>query len=448
MLTFNEIITFEHKSEHVLEHSLAHKKDFSIPKIYTANGDLSKRWYVYFSYRNPETGKLIRMKNIYGQVNTYKTKEERLTLLSLYRRRLLLFLKDGYNPFLDNTELYQSKTATNSNEKLSETATIKETSISRESSEITPIPNATIEDDATQKLTLREAFDFSLKLKEKIVSKRTLQDYQYASNAVVNWVNENSPEIKTITEFSRKVALEFLNSVLLNSSARNRNNYRLSLSSLLQTLEDNEMIASNPMKKIGTLKSTPKRNKTYSIEDQEKIFTYLEKEDPILLLYIKFISYNFLRPIEVCRLKIKDFDLKNHTIQFKAKNSPLKTKLVPKILRDDLPDLSRMNPEFFLFTPDKIGGEWVATENNRRDHFSKRFKKLVKDHFQLDNNQNLYSFRHTFITKLYRSLLLSSSAFAAKSELMGITGHTSMDALEKYLRDIDAEIPKDYSHHF
>ena len=31
---------------------------------------------------------------------------------------------------------------------------------------------------------------------------------------------------------------------------------------------------------------------------------------------------------------------------------------------------------------------------------------------------------------------------------MNITGHTTMDALEKYLRDIDAELPEDYSNLF
>ena len=38
-----------------------------------------------------------------------------------------------------------------------------------------------------------------------------------------------------------------------------------------------------------------------------------------------------------------------------------------------------------------------------------------------------------------------STPFAAKSKLMLITGHTSMVALQKYLRDIDAELPEDYS---
>jgi hypothetical protein len=35
--------------------------------------------------------------------------------------------------------------------------------------------------------------------------------------------------------------------------------------------------------------------------------------------------------------------------------------------------------------------------------------------------------------------------FETKSRLMLITVHNTMMALEKYLRDIDAELPEDYS---
>ena len=446
MLNINEFITFEHENEHDLEYDLAHKKIFSTPKIHTANGDLSKRWYVYFSFRDPKTGKLKRMKNIYGSANSHKNKEDRLALLSRYRRRLLKLLKEGYNPFLDNTEFHKNKLA-KKNEAPSPVEQAKTVPFEQ------PIPTEVKVETQKQetkekeedKMTIREAFDFSLELKAKVINERSLKDYFYSTNAVVKWVKENKPKIKTIDQFTKKIALEFLNSVLLKSSARNRNNYRLNLSSLMQTLEDNEIIASNPMRKISVLKSIPKRNQTYSANEQEDIFKYLEKEDPILLLYIKFISYNLLRPIEVCRLKIKDFDLKNNTIKFKAKNSPLKTKIIPKIILKELPDLSKLNPENFLFTPVKLGGAWDATENNRRDYFSKRFKTVVKEKFNLDNNHGLYSFRHTFITKLYRALAQSTSPHAAKSELMSITGHSSMQALEKYLRDIDAELPNDYS---
>ena len=46
---------------------------------------------------------------------------------------------------------------------------------------------------------------------------------------------------------------------------------------------------------------------------------------------------------------------------------------------------------------------------------------------------------------VYRALIKTYAPFEAKSRLMLITGHTSMSALEKYLRDIDAELPSDYS---
>ena len=68
MYNIFELITLDVLNEHDLEHNLEHKPLFSTPKIFDANGDLSKRWYVYFSYRNPETGKLKRVKNIYGKV--------------------------------------------------------------------------------------------------------------------------------------------------------------------------------------------------------------------------------------------------------------------------------------------------------------------------------------------------------------------------------------------
>jgi len=74
-----------------------------------------------------------------------------------------------------------------------------------------------------------------------------------------------------------------------------------------------------------------------------------------------------------------------------------------------------------------------------------RFKKVVKDYFKLGSDYTMYSFRHTFITKLYNELVKQYALFEAKSRLMLITGHSSMSSFEKYLRDIDAVLPEDYS---
>jgi integrase len=434
MCILDEILTLEHESEH----DLSQKKQYSNPKIYTAGGDLSKRWYVYFSFRNPATGKLQRVKNIYGKANTFKNKEDRLYMLTTYRKNLLKLLKQGYNPFEDNTELYQKHTSAVEKSK-QPVAPPKKVAPSIELKKEEKLSSP------AKSMGVLEAFDYALSLKEKLVSPRTLKDYRYKGEHFIKWLGKAYPDISTMGQLNKRVLQEFLNSILIRTSARNRNNYRVDLSSLFQTLEDNDIIPSNFIKKIPVLKSNPKRNKTYTSQRQEEIFAYLEEKDPTLLLFIKFISYNFLRPIEVCRLRIKDIDLTNKVIRFKAKNSPLKTKIIPQLLIDELPDLSGYDSEAFLFTSEGLGMHCDTTETNRRNYFSKRFKKVVKKHFNLGKNYGLYSFRHTYITKLYRSLVKNSSPHVAKSNLMLITGHSSMGALEKYLRDIDAELPEDYS---
>lgn len=81
---------------------------------------------------------------------------------------------------------------------------------------------------------------------------------------------------------------------------------------------------------------------------------------------------------------------------------------------------------------------------NKRNYYSRRFKK-VKDHFKLGIEYGLYSYRHTYITKLYREMRKGLNPSETKSTLLGITGHSTLTSLEKYLRDVDAELPEDYS---
>lgn len=461
MCIIYDLVTLDYLNEHDLEHELEHKKKFSTPKIFDANGDLKKRWYVYFSYRDPNTGRMKRMKNIYGGANRLKTKAERYSALSLYKKRLLHFLKQGYNPFEDNTDLYlkhtQKKTAVAESTNSTSSATSVQTKehakehVSKKTPKIEakPVEKITTKDKQTKpaKLTspkVLEAFDKAIKLKTNVIKAKTLEDYRSRIYALHRWLKKEHKDIKHIEQIEKKHILEFLNAIQLKSSPRNRNNYRTVFSSIFQVLEDNEIIERNVIKNIKSLKSKPQRHKTYTDKEQEHIFKHLENQDPILLLYIKFISYNFLRPLEVCRLRVKDINLDEKTLKFEAKNKVLKTKLIPDILFDLLPDLSKCQPDDLLFTPSKIGGPWNATEINRRTNFGKRFA-AVKNELGFSNNYSLYSFRHTFITRLYRAMSKDSSPFEAKSRLMLITGHSTMTALEKYLRDIDAELPQDYS---
>jgi integrase len=451
-----------HDLVHDLEHyspinqskNLLKQKDFTAPKIFTGGVNillwnqlnesekanaLSKSWYIYYSFRDAKTGKLKRMPNIKGNTNKLKTKKERVEYLNAMSIALEFLLEKGFNPNITNNieELLGRKQ--------SETSKGNNTSIAIPNENIA-IPSKTIaiptENIAIPEiLSIKEAFEFALNLKKNTIRDTSYKNFELRIRKFRKSLDENKP----ITHITKKVMNDYLNEVLINSSARNRNNTRADFSSLFQVLEDNEIITDNIAKKISVLKSNPERNKTYTSEMQKDIYSFLEKNDQILLLFIKFVSYNFLRPIEVCELKIKDIDLIGKRIYLRTKNKAVKIKIIPEILINDLPNLSKYNPDSFLFTPTGFGQDWITEPNNKRDYFSKRFKEVVKTHFNLNKDYGMYSFRHTFITKLYREMRKTSSQFETKSKLMLITGHSTMTALEKYLRDIDAELPDDYS---
>lgn len=440
-----------HQNVHQTGHALT-KKNFSEPRIYTGGVDItlwnklskqeqnkaiSKDWYIYYKYIDDTTGKLKRMPNIKGGCNRYKTKKERIKILTHLRDALEYLLDKGLNPYLDSDlSILELENSSESKTKKPIVAPISDIE------EILAISEPIKIEPQEAVLSIKEAFVYALKIKKKSLNDTSYINFAGRINRFKKTLDENAP----ITSLTRKQTNEYLNDILESTSARNRNNTRIDLSSLFEVLANDEIIPENFIKKINTIKTKPERNKTYTPDMQQNIYSYLEKNDPILLLFIKFISYNFLRPVEVCRLKVGDLDIKDKKLYVRAKNKAVKIKIIPEILIKDLPDLSSMNKDEFLFTPSKIGGDWIATENNRRDFFSKRFKTVVKDHFKLGADYGMYSFRHTFITKLYRELRKTYTPFESKSILMNITGHSTMTALELYLRDIDAELPKDYSH--
>ncbi|OXG00026.1 phage integrase family protein [Flavobacterium araucananum] len=376
MPKIHALLSKEHKNAHVL----SYKKKYSTPNIYDANGDLSKRWYVYFSFRNPVTEKLERQTHVYAGVNQFKTLKERKAAVKILRDAVETILVNGYNPFEDSEPV-----------------------------------------DKLKNYNIPDAVTFALEL-----NKSTLKENRY------------------ITTVNKKTVTTYLNTVLTSTSPRNRNNTRANLSMFFATLEDNEIVTDNFIKKINVLKTTPERNKTFSTEQEKNILEYLLEYDNLLLLFIQFVSFNHLRPIEVVRLRIQDINIKDRLIYVRAKNQPVKTKIIPEILLKELPELDKFDKESFLFTPKGIGLEWTTNETDKRGYFGDRFKK-VKDSLKLSKDYGLYSFRHTFITKLYKELVKDSTPNEAKSKLMLITGHSTMSALEKYLRDIDAVLPDDYS---
>ena len=104
--------------EHDFEHDLKEKKKYSEPKIYDADGDVSKRWYVYFSFRKTADGPLERFpNNIYAP--QHLDKKDRLQWLKTIQRNLSILLKDGFNPYNPENK-FEFDNEENSNQSINE----------------------------------------------------------------------------------------------------------------------------------------------------------------------------------------------------------------------------------------------------------------------------------------------------------------------------------------
>ena len=237
------------RAVHVSVHDLPMKLNYNTPKFYTGGVDiskwnklskdeqkqaLSKEWYLYYSFRSPDTKILVRQNNIKAGVNLLKTKEERLECLEFLKINLLHLLRKGFDPNGKNTALINEFLNI---EKIAATEII--------ATPIAVVPQIMESEIAVpivlilQEMTIREAFDFGLKIKAKVMNKTSYSGLQGRINRFLKWLDLDSSSTNGISTLDKKTIINYLNLVLENTSARNRNNTRIDLSSLIQVLVDN-----------------------------------------------------------------------------------------------------------------------------------------------------------------------------------------------------------------
>ena len=385
------------------------KKQYSEPKLFDAGGDLNARWYVYFSFRNPESDKLERQTPIYEGLHQHKNLRDRRAAGRILVEAVSNILRAGlYNPFSDKSEFSLEE---------------------------------------ARKLTITEAVDFVLALKAK-KGGGGYADFKSRVQRFAKWLSENGFQNRFITSVKSITVKNYLNHVMMDSSARNRNNTRTAISMFYKVLADNEIVPENFIEKINIESSSPKRNRSLTNEQETKIFELLSTSETgrRVALYLKFVGWGMLRCTEANRLCIKDINVTERIVTLRTKNKPVKIKRIPDALISELPNLEKFDESAFLFGYYGYGEHWDANETSRRTQYGHWIKELVKSPLKLDENYGAYSFRHTYVARIFRNLLKTNSHYHAESECMLITGHTSIKAFRMYLRDIDAELPDDYSH--
>lgn len=380
------------------------KRAYTTPRIYSGKKQYNPkdRWYIYYSYLNPGTQKMERQKLIYLDINRrYKKKRERLKHFTYVRDVLDSLLEDGYSPYtyakVDEENLTTAKSC---------------------------IMNA-------------------LEIKKADVTDKTFRDYKAKVKVFVKYLIENNLDYYPIGSITRQHVKKFLDNKESETSTATRNCYLKVLSSIFSQLMRDKHISENVIKTLKLYEVEVLGNKVYSPEEEDRVLGYLKDNEPSLHLLVKFVSFVLLRPIEVCRLRVKDINFEKRVLSVKTKTKQYKSKTIPQLMLDELLHYDLSNPEAYLITKDGIAVTDESAEK-RRAFFTKKYQQIRKS-LDIEKGFTLYSFRHTSITKMYKKLRLTSNLKETLNRLMEITGHTTRDGLVNYLREADIEVVDDYS---
>jgi integrase len=217
--------------------------------------------------------------------------------------------------------------------------------------------------------------------------------------------------IHYIYQFDKRFCVDFLDYIFIerNNVAQTRNNYLNFLRVLSAFLVEKSYLKTKPTDGISPIAKRlyQKERTTIPVETIGKIAEYCREEDPHFLLACYLLFYCFIRPVEMTRLRVGDFNVGASTITIGAdisKNKSTQTVTIPKKVLQyavDLGVLSAPSSDLVFSIGLKPGEEPIDTKIFR-DHWAKCRKKL-----KLRSEWKFYSLKDSGVTEMLENNLAS-----------------------------------------
>ncbi len=207
-----------------------------------------------------------------------------------------------------------------------------------------------------------------------------------------------------VYQFDKKFCASFLDYVFVdrNNGAQTRNNYLNFLRVLSGFLVEKGYMQTKPTDGIAPISKRlyAKERECIPLDMVAKITDYCMKHDKHFLFACYLLYYCFIRPVEMTRLRVRHFNLKECTLTIPgelSKNKKTQTVTIPKkvILYGIETGVFSAPAEYFVFsTWLKPGREEIDTKIFR-DHWAKVRKAL-----RLRKEWKFYSLKDTGITEM------------------------------------------------
>jgi len=383
------------------------KKMVILPVLNNCGSDLSKKWFVMFSVRNPKTDKMQLFK-VYSPLGKFHDAQSRTATAEQLIVDFSDKLKHGWTPFADDSHVIYDDHL--------------------EYDHITRIYGKKRAENKTIRYWGSRYLD---EIKGRLDEDGTLPTYKSKLRIFSNWIDSYSSPGNDATAITNQTVVAFFRWMIddQHRSAKTIHDYRYILAGLFEWLIRQKVFIANPVHdlpqctRICDLAPVPINAMDIDVFKAEMV------NDPQLWLAVQFQYYCALRPGRELRLlKIKDIDLARGQVRVnrsQAKTKITRTVVIPAQFLQELRsgyNLMDYEKELFVFGKNGIPGPDNLGKNNLRFRFNAIRKKLG-----MPVEYKFYSWKHT-------GGVMASLSGIPDSHIQRQMGHTSIDTTSRYLR--------------
>ncbi|WP_053404232.1 site-specific integrase [Persicobacter sp. CCB-QB2] len=290
--------------------------------------------------------------------------------------------------------------------------------------------------------TLESAITNIISIFKQTLADNTLNSYKCVLKNFLKFVQEGEDSGILVNNVTTAHVHEFLDFKVSEGQLciSSRNRYLRTLKASFELMREREIIEINPARTIKGIRNPgQKSHQPYTMLEATQILNYLRKHDPQLFVFVSIIFHTFLRPIEICRMRVNDIDFDNQRIHVSKENSktriaknPRFSKQLLQILREYL-----VEPNFGDLFISVNGAPGMRSLNV--DHIRYRYNKALKA-INLDGKgHTLYSWKHTGNIELYKQC-------KDVKYVQFQNGHTSLSMTDQYLRNLGLMMDDSWSY--
>lgn len=365
------------------------------------------KWYVYFSVRNPKTGKLYPVKKEKGFKACISDEERRIhakKLIKEYEKKL----KTGWTPWNNEEYIFEDQVM------------YKHESMS-------------YGNRRKSRINMRMLVSDYLAPKKLSMKPKGFSSYQSKYRIFTLWLEEKGLADYDVAMINNKIIIDFFNYLIIERKLDKVTvkTYKVRLKSLFDGLLKKKTITENPVHDVPLgIKTCDKSARPILPGDIDELLDKIEKNDPQLYLACLMQFFCAIRPgTELRLLKVKDIDFWSGTVHITILDSKTERDeviCIPKQLLELITNtyqLQKYEKELYVFSLNGMPGEKPLGKNNMRNRFNK-----YRDALNMSKDYKFYSFKHTGA-----GMMMDCGNFNIR-ELMEHLRHTDINSTFHYIR--------------